>query len=73
MVAAPKKQIISWQSKIMAENKTQQMQISAESFCEAFSNKKSESKKQQIPQIEFKKGIRVIVKRKNDWFIRKDR
>ena len=32
MVAAPKKQIISWQSKIKAENKTQQMQISAKSF-----------------------------------------
>ena len=32
MVAAPKKQIISWQSKIKAENNKRQMQISAESF-----------------------------------------
>ena len=32
MVATPKKHKISWQSKIKAENKTQQMQFSAESF-----------------------------------------
>ena len=56
MVAIPEKHKISWQSKIKAENKTQQMQISAESFYQSFSNKKSESKKQQITQIEFKKG-----------------
>ena len=32
------------------------MKISEENFCEAFSKKKSESKKQQITQIELKKA-----------------